>query len=80
MAIYENKGKGRLKKVAECSACTSAHMGEDSEVFSALLRAGAIRPAVLKQIVASKRSNDPDGYYHWGMRDDGLTIQSLGGA
>jgi hypothetical protein len=74
MAIYENKGKGKLERVAQCSACTRAHMGEDSEVFTALIGAGAIRPAVLRQLPDNHRS-----YYHCGMRENGLTIQDLGG-
>lgn len=75
LAIYENKGRGKLNKAAECSACTSSHMGEDSEVFTALLRAGAIRPAVIKQL-----PDDHNGYYHCGYIANGLLIQSLGGA
>lgn len=75
LKIWENKGKGKLAYVACCVACTRADMGEDSEAFTALLDAGAIRPAVLKQL--------PDfhsGYYNCGMEEVGLKIQSLGGA
>jgi hypothetical protein len=75
MDIYENKGKGKLKRVASCSACTRAHMGEDSEVFTALIGAGAIRPAVLKQL-----PDGHQGYYHCGYIANGLLIQSMGGA
>jgi len=50
-------------------------MGEDSEVFTALLRADAIRPAVEKQL-----PNDHRGFYHCGYVANGLLIQSLGGA
>jgi hypothetical protein len=71
--IYENKGKGKVAKVAECSACTSAHKGEDSEVYSALLAAGAIRPAVKKQLADGRGE-----YYGYDMREKGLTIQALG--
>ena len=76
MAIYENKGKGELKHVANCSACTRAHKGESSEVFTALLAAEKIRPAVIRQLGASAS----DGYYFWRMREDGLTLQELQGA
>jgi hypothetical protein len=71
--IYENKGRGDIAKVAECSACTSAHKGEESEVYSALLAVGAIRPAVKKRLDDSRGE-----YYHYGMREQGLTIQALG--
>jgi hypothetical protein len=75
VAIYENKGKGDLKYIAECSACTRAHKGEPSEVFTALLAAGKIRPAVIKRLGKSAS----DGYYFWRMREDGLNIQELQG-
>ncbi len=86
MAIYEIKGKGKLEHVAGCTACTRAHMGEDSEVFTALVTACAIRPAVLKQLTVARRLRcapigSSNSYYHRNsMSDAGLLIRSLGGA
>ena len=77
LAVYENRGKGEIRHVASCEACTRAHMGEPSEALTALIEANAIRPAILKRV----RAIDDRGYYLVRMaRECGLTIQLLGGA
>lgn len=77
LTIYENRGKGEIRHVASCEACTRAHMGEASEALTALIAAGAIRPAILERVRAI---NDQGYYVHRMVTECGLTIQALGGA
>ena len=77
LQVYENTGKGEsLKWVASCKACTRGHKGEVSEALTAIVKADAVRPAILKRCgIDVKKSYN--AYYSHNMNEEGLTIDCL---
>ncbi|MGB1317421.1 MAG: hypothetical protein ACPG5W_04420, partial [Flavobacteriales bacterium] len=68
MKIYEVV-KGELRYIGEVSACTAAHMGEDSEVWKEILR---VKPRLRKTIENRIKKSIANGYKWPNMAEHAL--------
>lgn len=74
LALYENRGRGKLVRLGETSACSRGHKGEESEAWSAIFNllpkrqqsAMMKHPAVIENNARSGGGSFPN-YFGWNI-------------
>lgn len=84
LALYENKGRGKLVRLGETSACTRAHKGEAHEAWTAIFNTLPKRQqtALMRHPDVIAQNNGNGGsfphYLHWSLAEKlGIKLEQI---
>jgi hypothetical protein len=77
VTVYENKGRGKLVRLGERTACTRGHKGEASEAWSVVMQALPRLCKALAKLPDAEREQYTY-YYHYTMCERlGISLQQI---